>query len=324
MPFLSLCHWDKYETSTIPAHCEWRGCPCHRGRRYNVYAENPRTAWVIPDARPMLSDMDLDTKARATGANAIWIQPGVRNLDPVTFGTVQEPLGTEFFIGVPLYNRLDDGAGNWTTTALPTEASNNTLPLASDAECRISVHDRTPTDLPSFGATSQDRVSIFCRFTDPFGRLIEITSRQPLPRGPFHEFFGGVATNIFLHGRTGLGGKLPPQVFTYIATWSLGEIKIDGQLLPGNDNRLIHTMVTQGVRDATNNPGNAGGTGPFLGTTAEVDHNDLELHLVLPPVRFMPGPLPNRPVVGFGQEFVHLVFEDVTLQGSAINGTLSR
>ncbi|MAG57821.1 MAG: hypothetical protein CMJ83_16175 [Planctomycetes bacterium] len=250
--------------------------------------------------------------------------PGVRNLQPRAFGSVNEPWGSEFFIGVPLYDRIDDGQGNWTTTALPTMASNVTTPLNDTSECRLVVRDRTPLDLNTFTSATQDEVSVSLKFIDPFGRKIAIRSTQPLPKGPFHEFFGGVVTNHILHGRTGLGGKLPPQVFCYIATWSLAEVTIDGQLLPNNDKRLLHTMVTQGIRDPGNDPGPAGGNGPFMGRDDEVDKEDLELHVVLPPVRFVPTPQPNTPVVGFPQEFVHLVFENVELSGTSLNGTIRR
>lgn len=269
-----------------------------------------------------VGDLDLAVTARARANTGVWLYPGVSNLQPKVFGTVAEPLGEEFAIGVPLYDRLDDGQGNWTTTALPGIASNVTAPIVGVA--RVRVRDRTPVDLASFTDATQDQLDCRITFQDPFGRQIEVTSTQPLPKGPFHEFFGGVATNVFLHGRTGCGAKLLPQTFAYLATWSLAEVRIDGTLLPGNDNRLLHTMITHGIRDPNNDPGVAGGNGPFLGTDAEVDRNDLEFHMVLPPVRFLPNPQPNTPVVGFPQDFVHLIFENVRLSGSSLNGVIQR
>jgi len=115
-----------------------------------------------------------------------------------------------------------------------------------------------------------------------------------------------------------------PQVFAYVSIYAKGEIRIDGQLLPGNDDQLVHCMVTQGVRDAGNAPGPAGGNGPYLGTDAEVDRDDLELHVMMPGIRFLPGPMPNQPIFGVGQSFVHMLFEDVTLTGTSINGILRR
>lgn len=273
-----------------------------------------------------LSDVDLDVRMQAKATNGLWMHSGPRNLDAAVFGTVAEPLGTEFMIGVPLYDRLDDGQGNWTTTALPNFRSNITSPLSPDSVVEVSVRDRTPIDLPTFTSVTYDEVSLTVRITDPFGRRLEVTSNQALPKGPFHEFFGGVGTNLIQHGRTGLGGKQAPQVFSYISLYALGQLTIDGQLLPGNDRRLIHLMVTHGIRDANNNPGSAGGNGPFMGTNSEVDRNDLELHLVLPSVRFMPSgmPQPNTPVVGVGQEYIHLQFENVALSGTGIRGVLRR
>ena len=271
-----------------------------------------------------ISDLDLSITATATATNAIWISPGVRNLQPSVFGTVAAPLGHEFMIGIPLYDRLDDGAGNWTTTATPTPASNNTTQLGPNATATVWAHARTPIDLLTFGSTTQDEIRVDVSFVDPYGRRISIQSTECLPKGPFHEFWGGVAMNHILHGRTGLGGKIVPETFGYIITFSLAKILIDGQLLPGNDKRILHTMITHGVRDANNDPGLAGGNGPFLGTDAEVDREDLEFHVMMPPVRFLPNPQPNVPVVGFPQEFIHVLFEDVTLSGNTIRGVINR
>ena len=272
------------------------------------------------------SDLDLDMRRKAEARNAIWMHPGPRNLDAAVFGTVANPLGTEFMIGVPLYDRLDDGQGNWTTTALPNFRSNNTSALGSDAVAEVTVRDRTPVDLPSFTSVTYDEIDLTIKFTDPFGRLLEVTCNKALPKGPFHEFFGGVGTNLIQHGRTGLGGKQAPQVFSYISLYGLAQLTIDGALLPGNDRRLIHVMVTQGIRDANNDPGSAGGNGPFMGTNTEVNRDDLELHMVLPSIRFMPSgmPQPNSPVVGVGQEYIHVLFEDVTLSGTGLKGVIRR
>ena len=154
----------------------------------------------------------------------------------------------------------------------------------------------------------------------PGGLVVDIHGDETLPKGPFHEFFGGVGTNLIQHGRTGLGGKLIPQVFIYVSVYVKGEVRVGGQLLPGNDEQLIRVMVTEGLRDAANAPGPAGGNGPFMGNNAEVDRDDLELHVLVPGVRFLPNPLPSQPIFGVGQDFVHLLFEDVQLQGSTING----
>lgn len=292
------------------------------------YAGNSAASTTDPLPAPVAaggnsSIQDLNTWVRSEASDGIWIYPGVRNLDPFAFGNVGQPRGFQLMIGVPTYNRLDDGQGNWTTTALATPASNITAPITK-GEARIEAWDRTPRDAATFTSPTADEIDFRCTFTDPFGRQIEIICDEPLPKGPFHEFFGGVGTNTILHGRTGIGGKLVPQCFGYLATWGRGVIKIDGQLLPGNDNRLIHVMVVEGVRDAGNDPGVAGGTGPFLGKQSEVDRNDLELHVLLPDVRFVPNPVPNSPVFGFGQGFIHVMFENVLIAGSAINGVLHR
>jgi hypothetical protein len=271
-----------------------------------------------------LSDQDLDVRASARATNGYWFHAGRRNLDPRVFGTVVAPFGTNPIAGVPLDKRLSDGQGNWTTTAAAIPVSNVTSALEPGSFASVSVRDRTPTDRPSFSSTTYDEVELEVVAITAEGLRVEITANTPLPRGPHHEFFGGVGTNVVQHGRTGIGIKLVPQVFSYLTVYAKGEIRVDGELLPGNDDQLIHLMVSQGTRDAANNPGAAGGNGPFLATDAEVNPDDLELLLVMPGTRFLPRPPVSQPIVGLDQGFIHLVFEDVTLAGSTINGTLKR
>jgi hypothetical protein len=266
---------------------------------------------------------DLNVWVSAQAHHAHWHHPGVRNLDPEVFGTVADPLGTEFLIGVPLYDRLDDGQGNWTTTALPVAESNVATHLPH-GRASLRAIDRTPTDQATLTSPTLDQVAFHCEILDPWGRTLEIRASTPVPRGSVSPFFGGVGTNCLVHGQTGIGTKLMPRVFAYCIVYAKGEVLIDGQLLPGNDHRLVHVMVTHGTSDDTFAPGPAGGIGPFLGSNAEVDIEDLELHVSLPPIRLLPHPVPNSPVVGIGQEFIHLMFEDVELRGSSIDGVLVR
>lgn len=277
-----------------------------------------------PVAPSSVSLGDLNVRFTATAEHAHWHHPGVRNLDPAVFGTVDNPLGTEFSFGVPLYDRNDDGQGNWTTTALPVAESNNATHLPGLHTASLRVLDRTPTDQPSYTSPTMDELSFECSVVDPFGRQITIRANQALPKGPFTPFFGGVGTNTLVHGQTGIGSKLTPRTFAYCLIYAKGEVLIDGQLLPGNDQRLIHVMVCQGTADDTYSPGAAGGTGPYTGSNDEVDPDDLELHVHVPPTRFTPNPVANSPVVGVGTEWIHLMFEEVTMRGSTINGTITR
>ncbi len=158
-----------------------------------------------------LSDQDLDVRASARATNGYWFHAGRRNLDPRVFGTVVAPFGTNPVAGVPLDKRLSDGQGNWTTTAAAIPVSNVTSALEPGSFASVSVRDRTPTDRPSFSSTTYDEVELEVVAITAEGLRVEITANTPLPRGPHHEFFGGVGTNVVQHGRTGIGIKLVPR-----------------------------------------------------------------------------------------------------------------
>lgn len=282
----------------------------------------PVSAPVARPARPSFAcDQDLDVKVHAVGHHGHWHFPGVRNLEPAIFGTVANPIGFDFGIGVPLYDRLDDGQGNWTTTALPTMDSNEAAHLGG--EIVINARDVSPVDQPTYTGTTYDEITIRASITDPWGRLVTVRADTPLPKGPYYPFWGGVGTNAIVHGGTGLGSRTLPRTFAYLTAYAVGEVRINGQLLPGNDKRMVHVMVTHAVAGDFNNPGPAGGSGPYIGTNAEVDPNDLEIHLALPPTRFVPNPVANSPIAGIG-DFLHIMFQDVHLEGSSIQGAIDR
>lgn len=269
-------------------------------------------------------ESDLSMWSRAHAHHVHWHFPGVRELEPAIFGTVANPMGFEFGIGVPIYDRLDDGLGNWTTSAVTVADSNNGIHLMGPGEAKLHTVDRTPIDPPTYTSPTNDEVTFYCAFEDPWGRMITIRAGTPAPKGPYSPFFGGVGTNLLVHGQTGIGAKTMPRVFAYVVVYAIGEVRIDGILIPGNDQRLVHVMVTHGAYSDNNPPGLAGGTGPFLCNNNGVNPNDLEMHVSLPPTRMLPHPVANSPVLGMGQEFLHIMFEDIELEGSTINGVIVR
>ncbi len=131
--------------------------------------------------------------------------------------------------------------------------------------------------------------------------------------GPDHPFLGGVGTNFIHHGRTGIGTKLMPQVYTYVAFWGKAELSIDGQVVATN--RLVHAMVTNSVRDENYQ----------IVFDEGVDNSKLQLHLILPPIELTPqgpqdSPVPTGFILpnGMEQPFLHIMFEDVSLSGAEV------
>jgi len=239
----------------------------------------------------------------ASGTTALWVLPGPRRLAPNVFGTPQQPLGVEPGVGVPLENRLTNEDGTaWTTTKNPTPFGDKATGVTGDFS--LTAVDATTVD----GDTTDDQVNFTANFTGPDGKEYTIRVDKVLNRGPFHNFLGGVGTNFVHHGRTGIGFKLMPQVFAYVAFWGVAELSIDGQVVANN--RFIHAMLTDNVREE----------GYRLAFDDGVDPTRIQFHIFLPPLEVTPqGPQPSPVPTGFilpngkEQPFMHINFESVTL-----------
>lgn len=244
--------------------------------------------------------------SQEVGKDVRWILPGLRNLDPAIFGTPDQPLGYEADIGLPLMARLTNEDGTaYTTTAMPTPFSDQFMQVTGSFS--LEATDATFID----GASTEDEVDFTATFTGPDGKEYSIRVSSVLPMGPDHSFLGGVGTNFIHHGGTGIGTKLMPQVYTYVAFWGRAEFSIDGQVVATN--RLVHAMVTNNVRDENYQ----------IVFDEGVDNSKLQLHLILPPIELTPqgpqdSPLPTGFILpnGMEQPFLHIMFEDVSL-GSA-------
>ena len=239
----------------------------------------------------------------ASEGPAIWIMPGLRELDPEVFGTPGNPLGFEPGVGVPLDERLvsDDGS-EYTTTSEPTPFSDNFQYVSGSFE--LEVTDATLMDSPD----SDDGASFAATFTGPDGRERTVELLHLLPVGREHTFFGGVATNVIIHGQTGIGSKLMPMVPTYVAFWGVGELSVEGEVVASN--RVIHGMLTADVRNDDYQ----------LVFNDGVEDEGMHFHLLLPNVEVTTGgprrsSLPSRHMLEENREqpFIHLMFEDVTV-----------
>lgn len=234
-----------------------------------------------------------------------WILPGPRALDPEVFGTPTAPLGFEPDVGVPLAERLTNEAGTaYTTTQGPTPMSDRWEQVSGTLF--FVVKDVTAFDGPS----TKDEIDFEATFTGPDLTLYQIKVSRALPQGPDHQFFGGVGTNVLMHGKTGIGSKLQPTAFAWVTFWGVGQLSRDGQVVA--DDQLVHLMLTQRVRSDDED-------GYRLGFDADlVGFSGHHIHLLLPPVAITPEGLQDRPVPteftlpnGQQQPFIHLMFENV-------------
>ncbi|GMQ95094.1 MAG: hypothetical protein BMS9Abin13_204 [Patescibacteria group bacterium] len=247
------------------------------------------------------------TLGQDSGKDVRWILPGVRNLDASLFGIPSNPLGLEKGIGVPLAGRLINSDGTaYTTTAGPTPFSDNFKAITGSFSL-------TASDVTNFDSKgSGDLATAEFAFTDPTGKnQYRVVLKKIIKVGPEHPVFGGVLVDGFHHGKTGIGTRLMPTVYTYAAVWGVAELYINDELISGN--RLVHIMASESVRNEDDYK---------VLIDSELPHKGIQTHLILankvatpdgPKEEAVPSQflLPN----GVEQPFIHIMFEDVIVKG---------
>ncbi|MFQ5684308.1 MAG: hypothetical protein ACE5HC_13690 [Candidatus Binatia bacterium] len=202
-----------------------------------------------------------------------WVLPGPRSLDPSVFGTPANPVGFDPapfpLMGIPLKLRKTHN-GHYTIVNHATPFSN--WREVGVGDINMKVVDATAID----GARTKDKIQFEAKFKSPDGKYkYRVTVNKAIPHGMGFPFFGGVVTNHLLHGVTGIGTRLMPTEFTYVAFWGIGNIYRNGKLV--NPHHLVHVMVTEIVRGAGYKLQFDKGVGnPSSGTT---------LHLMVPPFK---------------------------------------
>jgi len=234
--------------------------------------------------------------------------PAHRKRDPIVFGPDKMPRhysGTPVITGVPpLLWQAASGGGEETKLVTPFGDKHIVLP---DGKLQIAAVDATATD----AATTKDKVKFHASWKDKAGNTYEVKCCVKLAaHGMEFPTFGGVATNIILHGNSGIGTPLMPTEFTYFAFWGFGEVDKNGKTL--DKPRLIHGMLTEYVRES----------GYKLADDRAITPQRLQFHLMIAPFKpdpkrgvFVKSPvntgfvLPNGKVMPFW----HVMFENLKL-----------
>ncbi len=254
------------------------------------------------------NESDGAMSASADG-QALWQFPDRKALDPALFGTPAEPWNVEL---LPLSERLtsEDGS-SFTTIKNPSMFSNNIKMTTGSFD--MTVNDATAKD----GMGSEDTVAMDATFTGPMGRTFRVVMNKVIPVGPDHPFFGGVGTNVLMHGGTGIGTPLVAEEFSYITVWGLGDIYIDGEKV--DSKRVVHVMVSERTRDDA-----------FKVGFGVAKPDELEIHLAMPPLKGSPtGPVPSPVPTGVTlpngaeQPFIHVNFYgNADLEGNRFYGDM--
>ncbi len=120
---------------------------------------------------------------------------------------------------------------------------------------------------------------------------------------------GGIASCLTLHGATGRGAPVLPEVFAYISGWGKADVYKDDELI--YEGLEFHFMVTNGARDpethAVHNSTRTGFWSPTDPENAYIHRYDIVLHVIAQSLEPDPKNFPPYTV------FFNWNFEDVTL-----------
>jgi len=279
------------------------------------------------------------TVKQESGKVTYWVMPGPRKLGEKVFGTPDNPKMTfkpklkaaqkkadagkgppsvpqllkdlPTLVGVPMKARKEGPDGGWMLKA-PTPFSDDGRIIQGNFESKL--YDNINEDPPGPPGKTPDKATMEAEFTDPQGNEYRVVLDHVVkPPFPGYETDGGVFLDGYLHGTTGTGSPLMPQVWTIAAWWGVGELYVNGELV--NDHRVMHLMTTEVVRDNDYKLAQQEDL-PLPPEKWLVKGQPHHTHLILPPIQgTKKGPvmdpvesafeLPN----GKNQPFIHVMFE---------------
>ncbi|RMG67270.1 MAG: hypothetical protein D6715_05165 [Calditrichaeota bacterium] len=236
--------------------------------------------------------------------------PDFRRLDPRIFGTPEMPRafeGTPGITGLPVFLREVEN-GQFTKMKKKSPFGDKYIVMAN-GKLSLKAVDATATD----AATTEDQLQFRASWQDKAGNTYEVRANKVAAHGLEFPTFGGVATNVILHGFTGLGTPLMPSEFTYVAFWGMGQVLKNGKVVDGP--RLVHGMLTEYVRTE----------GYKLGFDKDVTPTRLQFHLMVAPFKpdmehmsYMPAPVKTGFKLPNGMElpFWHVMFENLQISAN--------
>lgn len=266
-----------------------------------------------------------------------WVLPGPRVLDPAVFGSADNPEAlagpkikaaqqsqgppavpetlkeVPFMVGVPEKAR--------SVTADGKQVLKQPTPFSDKARIIQGQFDATYTDVvtedpPGKPGKTPDTAEFEAEFTDPAGNDYRVVLDHVVkPPFPGYETQGGVLTEDFHHGATGVGSPLMPRVYTFGAFWGLGELYINGEQV--DDQRVMHLMTTEVVRDTDYQLAMSEDL-PLSQEERHIKGQETHTHLMMPPIRGVPGegpvfdPVPTAFELpnGKNQPFLHVMWEE--------------
>lgn len=298
-----------------------------------------------PKQKPPHGDLRVKVKQKS-GNEVHWIKPGPRRLSEYTFGTTENPqfgsdhiahkisqlekgalsafsaerqqavadLLTDFPVpvGWPDGARTERSDG-YQQTKMPLPFSDEFIGSkdddgsALDGELRLTYVDRQGYR----EGEEQDEIDLDIWFTGPDGTRYEVDVHHLERYSPVHLHGGGVMTNVYMHGSTGIGTPLMPTQFAFGSFWAIADLKIDGEVTgEQNRDRSLHMMTTQNVRDAEYQLA----VDEELPLDEPYEGRPTHTHLFLPPIKETDDGPANIPLTDVGQPFIHFMFDEETVK----------
>jgi len=303
----------------------------------SVVAMTAATAATAQSVQP-----DITVK-QETGKSVFWVLPGPRKLSESTFGTADDPKMTfapklkkaqqmaeagklppsvpqllkdmPILVGVPVKAR-EKGPDGGLWLKQPTAFSDKGLSISGSFTSKLWNNvEQDPAGPP--GKTS-DKAEMTAEFTDPDGNDYRVVLDHVVkPPFPGYQTGGGVVIDTRLHGTTGTGTPLMPEVDTIAAWWGVGDVYINGEL--AEKRRVMHLMTTEVVRKKDYSLATQEnlplGEGERL-IAGQAHHT----HLFVMPIKatkkgpvFDPAPTAYELPNGKTQPFIHAMFEQDTV-----------
>lgn len=261
-----------------------------------------------------------------------WVLPGRRRLSEKVFGTPDNPkslvqpvierarkppikqLLSEFPILVglrPDQRAVSADGTSFTHSTIPTPFSDSGAVI--DGSFDVTYVDRQAEDGTGNPTQTRDELSMRdVRFTDPQGNEYGLKQKTTFqPPIPGYQTGGGIFTNRYHHGLTGTGSPLMPRVYAWGASYSVGDIVANGEVV--DQNKVFHWMTTQTVR--TQNYRLAIDEELPLAPEDTIAGQIHHTHLIVLPVTITERGDPkfepvDIPYTGTEQPFIHIMYEE--------------
>jgi len=298
------------------------------------------TALVGASADPAAAHEDDDAASGGTTVSVkqdpdqlvYWVLPGRRRLSEKVFGTPDDPkslvqpvierakkppvkqLLREFplLVGLPPKARAVGPEGSsYTHSTIPTPFSDRGEIIEGSFD--VTYVDKQSDDGGGSPTETSDELQMRAvEFTDPQGNEYTLEQKTLFqPPIPGYQTGGGIFTNRYHHGLTGTGSPLMPRVYSWGASYSIGSIVANGEVV--DENRVFHWMTTQTVR--TDNYSLATEEELPLAPENTIAGQIHHTHLIILPVKLTPQGVPeftpvDIPYTGTNQPFVHVMYEE--------------